>query len=190
MAPSTMARSYEAVPHAAPALTARRERQASRPDSSMQTGDLVELSRKLVRRANLRIRVNDPAASEELLMEIVDKYRAWTASMSIHDNSRNYSIRVPSASHEAMLSELTGLGRVLRRSENAEDVTLRYYDLEARLATKQGLLYTFQGYLSRANSIDEIMTVESRIADLQQEIDQIGTHDSAVLSGNAGVLGI
>jgi len=74
-----------------------------------------------------------------------------------------------------MLTELSGLGKILRRTENAEDVSLRYYDLESRLATKKELLKTYQGYLSRANNIDEIMTVESRIADLQQEIDWTGT---------------
>jgi hypothetical protein len=74
-----------------------------------------------------------------------------------------------------MLAELAGLGRVTRRTESTEDVTLRYYDLEGRLAVKRELLNTYQGYLGKARNIDEIMTVESRIADLQQEIDWTGT---------------
>ena len=74
-----------------------------------------------------------------------------------------------------MLADLAGLGRVIRRSESAEDVTLRYYDLDSRLATKRELLSTYQSYLGRARNIEEIMTVESRIADLQQEIEWTGT---------------
>jgi hypothetical protein len=74
-----------------------------------------------------------------------------------------------------MLAELAGIGRLLRRTENAEDVTLRYYDLEGRLAPKRELLKTYQSSPGRARNIDEIMTVESRIADLQQEIDWTGT---------------
>ncbi|MCL2130285.1 MAG: DUF4349 domain-containing protein, partial [Treponema sp.] len=107
--------------------------------------------------------------------ELMKKYNAWSASTGIYENSRNYSIRVPSASYDAMLEELSGLGKILNSFENAEDVTLRYYDLESRLATKRELLKTYQSYLTRANNIDEIMTVESRIADLQYEIDQTGT---------------
>ena len=119
--------------------------------------------------------MDDPEAIEKLLVELMGKYDAWAASTVIYENSRDYTIRVPSSSYDAMLEELTGLGRTLWRSENTEDVTLQYYDLEGRLITRQELLKTYQSYLARANNIDEIMTVERRIADLQQEIDQTGT---------------
>jgi len=137
--------------------------------------EIQEQSRKLIKRADLRIRVENPAAVEAPLSSLLEKYDAWPASTGIYENSRSYSIRVPSASYDTMLSELAGLGRLLRRTENAEDVTLRYYDLEGRLATKRELLRTYQEYLGRAANIGEIMTVESRIADLQQEIDWTGT---------------
>ncbi|MDR2631172.1 MAG: DUF4349 domain-containing protein, partial [Spirochaetaceae bacterium] len=93
----------------------------------------------------------------------------------IFENSRHYTIRVPEASFDRLFAELTGMGRVLERSESAEDVTLTFYDLEGRLATKRELLKTFQSYLGKAQNIDEIMTVEKRIAELQQEIEWTGT---------------
>jgi hypothetical protein len=74
-----------------------------------------------------------------------------------------------------MLAELAGLGKMLRRTENTEDVTLRYYDLESRLTTQRGLLITYRGYLEKAKSIEELMTVERHISDLQREIDYTGT---------------
>jgi hypothetical protein len=133
------------------------------------------LARKLVKRAELRIRVEDPAATEKPLTDTLEKYNAWIATTGIYENSRNYSIRVPSAHYDAMLTEVADFGRVLWRTENAEDVTLRYYDLESRLATQRELLKTYQSYLGRAGNISDIMTVESRIAELQREIDQTGT---------------
>jgi hypothetical protein len=69
---------------------------------------------------------------------------------------------------------MNGMGRLLYRSENAEDVTLRYYDLEGRLGTKRELLKTFQNYLGKAKDIEEILSVEERIAELQDEIDGTG----------------
>jgi hypothetical protein len=134
-----------------------------------------EQSRKLTKRAELRIRVEDLGTTEKPIAELLNKYNAWSASTGIYENSRNYEIRVPEGSYEAMLDELAGLGRMIRRTEYTEDVTLRYYDLEGRLATRQELLKTYQGYLARANNIDEIMTVERRIAELQWEIEQTGT---------------
>ena len=143
--------------------------------SPPMAGGNIEQTRKLVKRAELRLRVEDPAATEKNLAELMEKYDAWPASMVIYENSRDYTIRVPSFSYGAMLTDLAGIGRTLRRTETAEDVTLRYYDLEGRLATKRELLKTYQGYLGKAKNIDEIMTVESRIADLQQEIEKTGT---------------
>jgi hypothetical protein len=137
--------------------------------------EIPEQSRKLIKRAELRLRVEDPAAIEAPLSNLMAKYDAWPAATGIYENSRNYSIRVPPSYYDTMLSELAGLGRILWRTENAEDVTLRYYDLEGRLATKRELLRTYQEYLGKALNISEIMTVESRIADLQQEIDWTGT---------------
>ena len=144
-------------------------------EESLTQSETVAQSRKLTKSAYLSLRVDDPAATEKPLYELIDKFGAWSASTTIYENSRNYSIRVPSDSYDAMLTELVGLGRVTRRTENTEDVTLRYYDLEGRLAVKRELLNTYQGYLGKARNIDEIMTVESRIADLQQEIDWTGT---------------
>jgi hypothetical protein len=132
-------------------------------------------TRKLVKRAEIRIRVEDAEAVEEPLGGLMQKYDAWASSTTIRDNARDYTIRVPYDSYDAMLEGLAGLGKLLRRSESAEDVTLSYYDLEGRLATKQELLKTYQGYLGKAKTIEEIMTVEQRIAELQQDIEWTGT---------------
>jgi hypothetical protein len=135
----------------------------------------VEAGRKLVRQASVRVRVQDPAAAENAVTAAMEKHGAYAAASSaVDDNSRRFTIRVPSASYRALLADIAGLGRVLSRSENTEDVTVRYYDLEGRLATKQELLKTFRSYLGKAASIEEILSVEERIADLESEIDNTG----------------
>jgi hypothetical protein len=42
------------------------------------------------------------------------------------------------------------------------------------LNTKKELIITFQNYLGRAANIEEILSVERRIAELQAEIDDLG----------------
>jgi hypothetical protein len=147
----------------------RAEQAAGGPDpAAVQT-------RKLVRRAELLIRVEDPGTVEKPLGDLMEKHGAWASSTMIRDNSRDYTLRVPYDSYDAMVEDLIGLGKLLRRGESAEDVTLNYYDLEGRLAVKQELLKTYQGYLGKAVNIEEIMTVEQKIAELQQDIDWTGT---------------
>jgi hypothetical protein len=81
---------------------------------------------------------------------------------------------VPSHRYDLFLTELIGIGRLIHRSENTEDVTLRYYDLEGRLETKKELLRTYQSYLGKAVNIEEILKVEAQISQLQYDIDGTG----------------
>ena len=97
----------------------------------------TEASRKLVYRASISIRVQEPEKAGAALTALMDQYGAYASSVNIRENSRYYTLRVPAASYPALLSALDGMGRLLHRSESAEDVTLRYYDLEGRLATKR-----------------------------------------------------
>jgi hypothetical protein len=132
------------------------------------------LPRKLVKRANLRIRVEDLARADASLNALMEQHGAYASSTESDENSRNFVIRVPHGEYDTFLAAMNGLGRVLRRSESAEDVTLRYYDLEGRLSTRQELLKTYQSYLGKAKNIEEILSVEARLAELQNEIDGTG----------------
>jgi len=133
-----------------------------------------DLERKIVMTAYVRVRVENLDEADSFIKDLMKKYNAYASSTDINDNSRSYSIRVPSSAYKAAIDEINGIGRLLGRSESAEDVTLRYYDLEGRLATKKELLKTFQSYLGKAKTIDEILSVEKRIAELQYEIEGTG----------------
>ncbi|MCL2066989.1 MAG: DUF4349 domain-containing protein [Treponema sp.] len=168
--------SYSMTSEAAPMLA----RAAAAPvemndsDDIPEGADLTAAERKLVKRANIRIRVENLEAADASIISLMEKYNAYSASTSIEENYYTYSLRVPSHYYEIFLSEMNGMGRMLHRNESTEDVTLRYYDLEGRLATKQELLRTYQSYLGRANNIEEILAVEARISELQYDIDGTG----------------
>jgi hypothetical protein len=139
-----------------------------------EMANLENVERKLEKRANVRIRADNLEATDASVTALMQKYGAYAASTEIQESSRYYSIRVPSTEYDAFLAGTDGLGRLMFRSESTEDLTLRYYDLEGRLATKRELLRTYQSYLGRARNIEEILSVEQRLADLQNEIDWTG----------------
>jgi hypothetical protein len=144
------------------------------PEEHFSESGNVNNERKLVKRANVRIRVENLDTIDASVNSLMEKYNAYAASTNIDENSRYYSLRVPAQYYEIFLTDMNGLGRQLHRYESTEDVTLRYYDLEGRLNTKKELLRTFQAYLGRANNIEEILAVEARIADLQYDIEGTG----------------
>ena len=138
----------------------------------METSGSAE--RRLVRQADIQVRVEDLAEADASVNALMERHGAYAASSEASENARSYVIRVPSSAYDIFLSAMSGMGRILHRNESAEDVTLRYYDLEGRLATKKELLKTFQSYLGKAKNIEEILSVEERIAELQGEIDGTG----------------
>ena len=136
---------------------------------------LNENERKLVKRATIRIRVESLETADSSITGMMNNYNGYAAMTEFEENSRHYSLRIPTSRYESFIFELEGVGRLLRRTENIEDVTVRYYDLEGRLESKKELLRTFQSYLGRAKNMEEILAVESRIAELQYDIDFTGT---------------
>ncbi|MDR0474140.1 MAG: DUF4349 domain-containing protein [Treponema sp.] len=130
--------------------------------------------RKLITNSNLQIRIENMDGGVNKLAEIMGRYGTYASSINIWENSREYTLRVPAAKYKNFLDEIMLIGNIIRFNETTEDVTLGYYDLESRLNTKRGLIITFQNYLGRANNIEEILSVEKRIAELQAEIDDIG----------------
>ena len=138
------------------------------------SADLSNVERKLVKTASIRIRVENLGAADVFVTDLMGKYDAYSASTNIEENSHYYVLRVPSRVYDIFLDEMNGMGRLIRRSESTEDVTLRYYDLEGRLETKKELLRTFQSYLRRASNIEEILKVESQISELQYDIEGTG----------------
>jgi len=132
------------------------------------------LGRKLVKRAVIRIKVENLESADASISDLLKKYEAYAATTNITENSNYYSLRVPSYMYDRFLAEMNTTGRLIQRSENTEDVTIRYYDLEGRLETKKELLRTYQSYLGRAKDIEEILSVEARIADVQNDIDGTG----------------
>jgi len=131
-------------------------------------------TRKFTTSSNLEIRIENLDNGVNTLNEIMNKYDTYTSSINIYENSRNYTLKVPTHNYKIFLEEVMKIGKIINYGETTEDVTLRYYDLESRLNTKKELIKTFQSYLGKAKNIEEILSVESKLAELQAEIDDVG----------------
>ena len=175
-APSTSA--MAASPMADAQFAEASPSETTTPDSAMPV--LPEGSRKLIKTASLTVRVQDLAQAEKAVTEMVRGFSGYISSTDAGEDYLNLTIRVPQAKYEQALGFLPPLGKVLSRNEESQDVTLQYFDLEGRLKTKRQLADTFRSYLKQTRSIDDIMAVETRLAELQDEIDVLGGKFSAL----------
>lgn len=85
----------------------------------------------------------------------------------------DYTVRVPAKNYDEFLSRAGALCNLTWRSERAENVTEAYYDTEGRLKTQQIKLERLQELLSRAEAMEDIITIESAISETEYQIESL-----------------
>ncbi|MDR2655993.1 MAG: DUF4349 domain-containing protein [Oscillospiraceae bacterium] len=87
------------------------------------------------------------------------------------ERSANFSIRVPSKNLDAMAGELSSIGSVLYRQENAQDVTLQYSDIETHLKVLREEQTKLMEMLGKAETMDQMVVIEQRLSEIRYEVE-------------------
>lgn len=85
----------------------------------------------------------------------------------------NYTVRVPAENYKVFLNQAGELCHELWRDTSQEDISEVYYDTQGRLKTQQIKLERLQELLSRAEAMEDIITIESAISETEQQIDNL-----------------
>ncbi len=134
-----------------------------------------QTARKLIRSAYLRLRVQSLATGERAAAAVAATLGGYVASTNVSEYSVSMTIRVPQATFDQAMASLEPVGKAMARNVSAEDVTLRYHDLEGEIASKRALADKFREYLRKATTIDDILAVEARLSEVLREIDRVTT---------------
>ncbi|MDD6804868.1 MAG: DUF4349 domain-containing protein [Clostridiales bacterium] len=96
----------------------------------------------------------------------------------------NYVIRIPKDKAPGFVAHVEEASNVTQKTENVEDVTLSYVDLESHkksLQTEQDRLFEL---LEQAETIEDIITIESRLSDVRYQLEsmesQLRTYDNKI----------
>lgn len=84
-----------------------------------------------------------------------------------------YTIRIPAQHFSDFLLQVGDSCHVLYQTSAEEEVTDAYYDVQSRLTTQQTKLARLQELLSRAENMEDIITIESAISETELEIEQL-----------------
>lgn len=83
------------------------------------------------------------------------------------------ALRVPADEFQSTLDSLAALGTEEERRVTAEDVTEKLIDLDARIATQQASVNRVRELLARAQTIAEIVALESELTRRQADLDSL-----------------
>lgn len=136
---------------------------------------------KLIRRANLTVQTtqfDQAVAALEALVEQLGGYyenadlRSGNYYNQNSNRSGNYTIRVPAGKYDEFMSQVDGIGYLVRKNESSEDVGEAYYDIEARLKTQRTKQARLLDLLEQAKSMEDIISLENALTDVEYLIEQ------------------
>ncbi len=153
----------------------------------------VASNRKLIKDVYMDVETGD---FDKLLATVegrVDALGGYIENMNVHNGSGAYgkslkgaslTIRIPKDKLGQFVTEVSEYSNVVSRSENTQDVTMQYVDLESHkkaLAIEQERLLEL---LERAETMEDIIAIEERLSQVRYEIEsmesQLRTYDNLV----------
>lgn len=134
----------------------------------------AQADRKIVKTGEISVQVEsvESALGEIRLLALeLDGYvggsRAGTA-----DDAATLTLRIPAARFDAAIERVHELGELVAEATREEDVTSSIVDLEARITNLEASEAQYRALLDRAETIEEILTVQSRLDGVRGEIEQ------------------
>ena len=155
------------------------------------------VDRKLIKTVNISA---ETEAFDELVPQLqkrVEELGGYIESISVYDVGSYYvedtmqkqrcaqiTARVPKEALDGFLAQVGEQTNVTSRSENVEDVTLQYVDLDSHkkvLLTEQERLLAL---MEQAESVEDIITIEGRLSEVRYQIEsmesQLRTYDNKI----------
>jgi len=139
-------------------------------------------SQRIIQTADYRIEIVPGEFDDKYaqISAVAIKYGGYVISGDArmgNDGLKNgsISIRVANTSDNfnKAQAEIDGLGNVTSRKISGQDVTEEYVDLQSRLRNAEAQEAQYLALMQRAQTIEEILSVQSRLAQVQSEIEQI-----------------
>ena len=133
-------------------------------------------SAKIIYTANLTLESKDYDAARAALDEALadaDGYMESSNESTYTGSSRSLSLtlRVPQEHYASFLAAAAQAGNLVNRSEQAEDVTSQYVDLEARLANLKAQRTRLQELQASADTLSDLLEIESSLSDVQYQLE-------------------
>lgn len=141
---------------------------------------------KIIYSADTNIETTDFDAAVNGLNELLKQYGGFVESASVNDanyynksrgsvyhRSAYYTLRVPSENFNKLMGELSTLGNIPYSHVYTDNITSQYYDVQARLDAYKVQEETLLKLMDKAESIEDIIAVESRLSEVRYMIESL-----------------
>lgn len=137
------------------------------------------LPRKIIYTGSVALRTDDLDAAEKKLDAMVKQFNGYLGSASRSgtkgsQRSGSWTIRIPSTGYGSFVKAISTIGELESSSQEAQDVSEEFYDVQARLKTKKVEEARLVELLQKATGkLTEVLQVEKELSRIREEIEQI-----------------
>lgn len=144
---------------------------------TLDPGATSESARKIIYTASLELEATDFDAARTALMEAVEaqggylEHSSQSGSAEYQSRSLDCTVRVPADNYRAFLEAAAKTGSQRYLSEDANDITAGYVDVQARLAALENQRDRLNALAASAETTADLLEIESQLSDVQYEIE-------------------
>ena len=140
-------------------------------------GSNIPADAKMIYTADMDLETKEYDTASQALSDLVDELGGYFESRSLNQGgyyrSLSCTIRVPAENFRAFLERAGETAHVTNCSDYLDNVSEAYYDQEARLSTQRTKLERLQELLSKAENMEDIITIESAISETELQIEYL-----------------
>lgn len=147
-------------------------------DVSSKAGEGEALPQRIIKEGYLSVEVSDIGDASGVVAAKIKELEGFVASESAYSesnrSSRNLTIRIPANRFDELVSAIEAQAiRVTNKNITLRDVSEEYVDVEARLTTKHELEQRYRELLTKAKTVDEMLSIERELANVRAEIESM-----------------
>jgi len=143
-------------------------------------------ARDVIVTGSMTVTAEDPLAASSDAVRLVEAAggrvdaRTEYAPANGDAGSATLTLRIPAEKLQDVLDDLAELGRADEISTSTSDVTVLVADLDSRIATQRGIIDRLNGMFGQAATIEDLITLETTIAEHQATLEDLEAQQRSV----------
>lgn len=152
-------------------------------------------SQKLIYTCNINIESLEFTATQAKIQELITQYGGFVESNRLYDNAYGWyyssyektsgtltqelTVRIPSEHYDAFVNGVSSVGKVQNKTESVQNITTQYNDTETTVKSLRAQEKRLLEMMEACNSIDDMITVERRLSEVQMQLERYQTQLNA-----------
>lgn len=160
------------------------EEAASEGENSPADPQGADQERKIIKNCWMELETTTFDTALDTLNQLIEDAGGYVESQSVSGRSLNsnrdyyarsasVTARIPAERLDEVTTALGGTFNIVSQQQSIEDITDNYYDAQTRLENMQVQEQRLVELLAQAESLEDIITLESALADVRTEIESL-----------------